>query len=101
MTRGMMFGAAFILLLSANGTSAIGASSNPPIETAQQDDQRLNPTNDPEVQKGITREQIDYCARQREQGTYWDSLSWSQHQQLDAQIRYRCANPPAVGAVRG
>lgn len=86
-------------LLSANG--AISASSILPPALAQQDDQKLNPTNDTDVQKGITREQIDYCARQREQGSYWDSLSWSQRQQLDAQIRYRCANPPAVAAVRG
>jgi len=97
--QGMMFGAALILLLSANGAAAIGGSL--PVETAQQDDQRLNPTNDPDVQKGITREQIDYCARQQEQGPYWDSLSWSERQRRDAQIRYRCANPPAVGAVRG
>lgn len=90
-----MFGAAFVLPFSA---TAIGASSvlPPRAMLAQQDDQKLNPTNDSDVQKGITKAQIDYCARQHEAG-----MTQSEIWKHDADIRYRCANPPAVAAVRG
>jgi hypothetical protein len=65
---------------------------------AQQRD--LNPTGDPDVQRGIDRQRLDYCARQREQGAYWDSLNWFERQQLDAKIRQDCVRVPAVGTVR-
>jgi hypothetical protein len=70
----------------------------PTIAVAQQHD--LNPTNDRDVQDGINRARLDYCARQREQGAYWDSLNWFQRQQADARIRQDCVRVLAVGTVR-
>jgi hypothetical protein len=70
----------------------------PTIAAAQQRD--LNPTNDRDVQDGIDRQCLDYCAHQREQGAYWDSLNWLQRQQLDAKIWQDCVRVLAVGTVR-
>ncbi|MGB8364396.1 MAG: hypothetical protein ACLQUZ_07650 [Rhizomicrobium sp.] len=73
---------------------AVGAP--PKAVLAQQDDQKLNPTNDPDVQRGIIRERIDYCVRQREAG-----MTPEQIRQHDVSIRYYCTNAGSVGAVRG
>jgi hypothetical protein len=85
----LLLAAALIVTLS---------SIEPTIAAAQQRD--LNPTNDRDVQNGIDRQRLDYCARQREQGAYWDSLNWFQRQQLDAKIRQDCVRVLAVGTVR-